>query len=137
MDNQTLLEVLKSKGLKITPQRLAVYQAVYELGNHPTAEQVIDYIKVKHPGVSIGTVYKILDLLAEHQLISKVKTDRDIMRYDAILQKHHHLYCCESDRIEDYSDTELDLIIQEYFKRKKIKNFEIQDIKLQISGKFL
>ena len=58
------------------------------------------------------------------------------MRYDAIIEKHHHLYCSESDRIEDFYDDELNEIIDNYLKNKKIPNFKIEDIKLQIVGKF-
>jgi len=66
----------------------------------------------------------------------KAKSDKDKMRYDAILEKHHHLYCFESDRIEDYFDDELNQIIEDYFEKKKIQSFEIEDIKVQIIGKF-
>ncbi|MBS1680164.1 MAG: transcriptional repressor [Bacteroidetes bacterium] len=127
---------LKLNGLKVTPQRIAIYEAVVKLKNHPTAENIIDYIKKNHPNISVGTVYKVLDSLVEKNLLKKVKNEKDIMRYDAVLSSHHHLYCSETDRIEDYEDTHLDQLIQEYFKRKKIKNFKIQDIKLQITGKF-
>jgi Fur family transcriptional regulator, peroxide stress response regulator len=58
------------------------------------------------------------------------------MRYDPITSTHHHLYCLETDRIEDYKDQELDRMIEEYFKNKKIKNFQIKDISLQIIGNF-
>jgi len=69
-------------------------------------------------------------------MIKKVKTEKDIMRYDAILEKHHHLYCSESERIEDFYDEELNQLIDDYFKNKDIPNFKIEDIKLQIIGKF-
>ncbi len=58
------------------------------------------------------------------------------MRYDAIIEKHHHLYCSESDRIEDFYDNELNDILETYLKNKKIPNFKIEDIKLQIVGRF-
>jgi Fur family peroxide stress response transcriptional regulator len=58
------------------------------------------------------------------------------MRYDPILEKHHHLYCAESERIEDYFDDELNDMLKEYFERKQIPGFTIDDIKLQIIGKF-
>ena len=58
------------------------------------------------------------------------------MRYDAVISPHHHLYCTETDRIEDFEDEYLDKIISGYFKKKKIKNFKIRDIRLQITGKF-
>jgi Fur family peroxide stress response transcriptional regulator len=134
---QTLFrEKLKEKGLKVTPQRVAIYDAIVTLNNHPTAENVIEYIKANHPNISVGTVYKVLDSLVENQLLRKVKTERDIMRYDAVLSHHHHLYCAETDRIEDYEDETLNKLISEYFKKNQIENFEIQDIKLQITGQF-
>ncbi len=74
--------------------------------------------------------------MVENELIKKVKTDKDIMRYDAIMEKHHHLYCSETDRIEDYIDDELNKMIDEYFMEKNITGFQIKDIKLQIIGKF-
>jgi Fur family transcriptional regulator, peroxide stress response regulator len=129
-------EKLKEKGLKVTPQRVAIYDAIVNLKNHPTAENVIEYIKVNHPNISVGTVYKVLESLVENELLKKVKTEKDIMRYDAILSNHHHLYCAETDRIEDYEDEKLSKLINEYFRMNKIKNFKVQDIKLQITGKF-
>ena len=131
-----LKNLLKEKGLKVTPQRLAVYEAIVALHNHPTAEQIINVITKKHPSISVGTVYKVLDALVENGLVKKVKTERDVMRYDAILENHHHLYCSETDRIEDYHDDELNELIASYFKQKKIRNFKVHDIKLQITGTF-
>ncbi len=127
---------LVEKRLKVTPQRIAILEAITKLNNHPTAENIIEYIRHNHPNIATATVYKVLDALAANELIKKVKTDRDIMRYDAITENHHHLYCAESDRIEDYFDTELNEMIGDYFAKKGIPDFEIADIKLQIIGKF-
>jgi Fur family transcriptional regulator, peroxide stress response regulator len=127
---------LKEKGLKITPQRIAIYDAVFQLSNHPTAENIIDYIRVNHPNISVATVYKVLDSLVENALLKRVKNDKDIMRYDAIVEHHHHLYCSETEMISDFSDSNLDTIISEYFKDAGIANFQIESITLQITGKF-
>lgn len=127
---------LIDKGLKVTPQRVAILEAIITLNNHPTAENIIDFIRKNHPNIATATVYKVLDIMVEKLIIKKVKTDKDIMRYDAIMKNHHHLYCSESDRIEDYVDDDLNTIIEEYFKQKKISGFQIDDIKLQITGKF-
>jgi Fur family transcriptional regulator, peroxide stress response regulator len=128
---------LSVAGLKITPQRIAVLEAVIDLGNHPTAENVIEFIKTNHPNIAAGTVYKTLETFVVKGLIKKVKTDRDIMRYDAMTDSHHHLYCSSSDRIEDFLDPELQKMIEVYFDKHKIPNFKIEDIKLQIIGEFL
>ena len=129
-------EQLQEKGLKITHQRVAIFDAIVELDNHPTAEDITAFIKPNHPNISIGTVYKVLDTFVENNLLKKVKTDKDIMRYDPHLTNHHHLYCTETNRIEDFEDQVLNDLITNYFKKSKIKNFNIQDIKLQITGTF-
>ena len=129
-------ENLKEKGLKVTPQRIAIYDAVVKLNNHPSAENVVEAISKDFPSISVGTVYKVLNVLVENRLLKKVKSEKDIMRYDAIVNHHHHLYCNASDRIVDYDDKELDALVADYFKKKKIENFNIEDINLQITGKF-
>jgi Fur family peroxide stress response transcriptional regulator len=130
-------EQLVLKGLKVTPQRLAVLKAIDELHNHPTVEAIAEYVRQTHPHVAVGTIYKVLDTLVEKELVKRVKTESDSMRYDGILEQHHHLYCAESDRIEDYADHDLDTMLMEYFRRKNIPGFKIEEIKLQIKGHFM
>jgi Fur family peroxide stress response transcriptional regulator len=127
---------LIEKKLKVTPQRIAIMEAVVKLNNHPTAENIIEYISKNHPNIATATVYKVLEALVENGLIKKVKTDKDIMRYDGMLENHHHLYSSESDRIEDYFNNELNELITTYFEKHGIPGFEVEDIKLQIIGKF-
>lgn len=136
MKTDQFREKLKEAGLKVTPQRIAIFEAVVALKNHPTAENIIDYIKINHPNISVGTVYKVLHSLVENGLLNKVKNDTDTMRYDAILHQHHHLYCTETKRIEDFTDPNLDRLINEYFEKKEIKSFTIKNITLQITGEF-
>ncbi len=131
-----LRERLQEAGLKVTPQRLAILEAVLELEGHPTADNIIDYIRKTHPSIASGTVYKVLDVLVDNDLIYRVKTEKDVMRYDGVMDRHHHLYAVNTDRIEDYSDEELDRLLQEYFKKNNIPGFTIEDIKLQIKGRF-
>ena len=84
---------LVENGLKVTPQRIAILEAIYMLNNHPTAEMIMEHIKNTHPGIASGTIYKVLDVLIENQLIKRVKTEKDVMRYDGFVENHHHLYC--------------------------------------------
>ena len=130
-------EVLPQYGLKITPQRVVVYEAIHLLKNHPTAENIIDYIRVNHPNIAIGTVYNTLETFVDKGLISKIKTEGDIMRYDADTSGHHHLYSRNSDKIGDYFDEELKQMLKDYFKHKKIPGFRIEDIQISIIGEFL
>lgn len=136
ISNEDIRGCLLGKGLKITPQRIAILEAIYNLNNHPTAGNIIAYIREMHPNIATGTVYKVLETLVEKSIIKKVKTDKEIIRYDGIIKKHHHLYCTECDLIEDYQDEELDKFLEKHFKNRRIKGFKIEDVVLQIRGKF-
>jgi Fur family peroxide stress response transcriptional regulator len=128
---------LVEKGLKVTPQRIAILDAIYSLGNHPSAEMIKEHIKKNHPGIASGTIYKVLDALEENRLIKRVKSDKDIKRYDGKVEKHHHLYSTESDQIKDYMNAELDKLLDDFFKKHRIDGFSVEEIRLQINGKFL
>jgi Fur family peroxide stress response transcriptional regulator len=127
---------LRDSNLKVTPQRVAVLEALNNLKNHPTADKIKEYVVKNHPNIAVGTIYKTLETFVDKGLVKKVKTEKDVMRYDAILENHHHLYCKDTERIEDFFDDELDNLIDKYFKKKKIPNFKVKDIKLQIIGTF-
>lgn len=128
---------IKSKGLKITPQRVWVMEAIYSMNNHPTAEKIIEYIRKSDPNVAAGTVYNVLETLVKNGLIRKVMSEKEVMRYEGLTDDHHHLYCKECDHIEDYVNEEVDKLLKEYFERNKIENFDIEEIKLNISGNFI
>jgi Fur family transcriptional regulator, peroxide stress response regulator len=134
MSLDEIINMLMYKGLKVTPQRIAIFEAVITLNNHPTVEQIIDYIRKNHPNVAIATVYKVLDALIEHELIKRINTEKDITRYDAIVEPHHHIYYSDSNKIEDYIDNELTALLKAYFKEKEIPGITIEEIKLQIIG---
>ncbi|MCF8309455.1 MAG: transcriptional repressor [Bacteroidales bacterium] len=135
-DRMNMREMIAEKGLKVTPQRMAILEAVYDLENHPTADDIKGYIQENHPSIAVGTIYKTLEKLEEKGLIEKVKTERDVMRYDIVTKKHHHLFSKNSDRIEDYFDDELNKIIEDYFKKHNIKNFKLEDFKIHLTGEF-
>jgi Fur family peroxide stress response transcriptional regulator len=109
---------------------------VYNSNNHPTADNIIELIHKSNPNIATGTVYKVLDTLVENHLIKKVKTDADVMRYDGIIEPHHHLYSTGNSQIEDYIDEELDELLRNYFRSKKINGFNIEEVVLQIRGTF-
>ena len=135
--SHTIQENLKGKNLKITPQRICVLEAIYTLKNHPTAEQIIDFVHTNHPNIATGTVYKTLDTFVKKGVITKFRTKDEAARYDGIRTPHHHLYSTEDNQIEDYVDEELDRILRDYFTQKKIDGFNIESIKLHINGRFL
>ena len=136
MANKTVIKILVENNLKVTPQRTAVLEVALNLHNHPTADYIAQYLRLSYPHIPIGTVYKILDTFVKKRILEKVMTGNDIMRYEPVKEKHHHIYSAESERIEDYYDDDLNKILADYFRRKKIPDFTIENFKLQIVGKF-
>ena len=78
-DRMNIREMIAEKGLKVTPQRVAILEAVHDLQNHPTAERIKEHIQRNHPSIAVGTIYKTLEKLEEKGLIEKVKTDLDFI----------------------------------------------------------
>jgi Fur family peroxide stress response transcriptional regulator len=136
MANRDIIKILTDNNLRITPQRTAVLEVLYTFNNHPSADYIIDFLRLTFPHITLSTVYKILDVFIEIGIITRVKTEDGIMRYDYVNEKHHHLYCTETERIENYYDEELDKLLENYMKKKTIPNFKIKDIRLQITGTF-
>lgn len=136
MNKELLISRLREKGLKATPRRLLIIEAVTELNNHPTAEEIVRYIRNRKLKIATATVYKALEILVAKKVINKVETERNTIRYDAITQTHHHLVSTESNLIVDYQNDEINSILEEYFRRNQIGDFDIEEIKLQITGKF-
>ena len=134
MGLEKIASALSEKGLKVTHQRIVVYQALLFTKKHPTAEQVYESIKEHYPTISLATVYKTLETLAENKLINKVSTPQGTMRYDARIDNHNHIYISNTHEILDYDDEELKEILLQYLKKKNFNNLNITDFKLQIKG---
>ncbi len=130
-------QIISAQGLKATLQRIAVYEALMNVPNHPTVEMLMEYIGEKYPSIATGTVYKTLENFAENNLVKKLRTENEAMRYDVFLEKHFHLIDSEKEKLIDYYDSELSNYLENYFKQKNIPNFSINDIKIQIIGKYL
>ena len=98
---------LRAHGLRVTPQRLAVFGALRALGRHATAEEVLDRVHGSVPGVSLPTVYAGLELLADLGLASRVHAGRAV-RYDPRGDPHHHFVCDTCGAVADL-DAEVDV----------------------------
>ena len=98
---------LRDHGLRVTPQRLAVFGALRALGRHATAEEVLARVHGTVPGVSLPTVYAGLELLADLGLASRVRAGRAV-RFDPRTDPHHHFVCDDCGAVSDL-DAAVDL----------------------------
>lgn len=125
------VEHCKRRGLSVTLQRLAVYQALLVSPDHPTAEQIFKKVRQRYPTISLATVYKTLDTLESEGLISKITFLPDAARYDANIEQHHHLVCRKCHRVDDLPTGALEpLKIPEEAARK----YRILGVSVQFHG---
>ena len=124
-------------GLKATHQRMVVYQALCASKSHPSSDWIYDQVQPEIPSITLATVYNVLDSLVDAGLAKRVMSSKGSMRYDGRVDHHHHLVCSNTQEIMDFYDEELNQIILNYIKDKKIENFEYRDMQLQIRGEKL
>ena len=86
---------------RTTRQRQVILDVVRRADGHPTADEVYDAVRKILPRISMGTVYRNLDILAASGQIVKLEPDRPQMRFDAHTEEHYHLTCMRCGRIED------------------------------------
>ncbi len=96
-----IFQTMKAKGLRVTPQRLAVYADLLARSDHPTAEDISSHLNQDAPIASQATVYNSLQALRKVGLVQEVLLEEGVCRYDANLEEHHHFRCQSCGEIED------------------------------------
>ncbi len=94
--------------LKITPQRLAIYQEVCHSKEHPSIDMVYQKIKKKFPRISFDTVYRTLITFCDTGLVKPVEGYGYTKRFDPNMDRHHHFHCVKCRRIFDFFDPAYD-----------------------------
>ena len=120
-----------NRTLRMTRQRKALLEAVREHEEHPTADQVYRRVRRKLPHISLATVYRNLEVLAEHGLMQRLDVGGSQKRFDADLNHHHHVRCLSCGRIEDISVDVPDTIIR---KARRATDYRITGHRLELVG---
>lgn len=100
MENTTAM--LKAKQLKVTPQRLAIYNVLLNTKEHPSAETIYNALQETYPTMSLATVYKTLDVLKKAGLVIDINVGEDSFRYDADISNHAHMICTACGSVTDF-----------------------------------
>jgi Fur family peroxide stress response transcriptional regulator len=98
---EDIIETLKAKRLRVTPQRFAVYANLLDRTDHPTAEQLLTDLNQHGPVSSQATIYNSLQALQGVGLVREVLLGEGVCRYDANVAPHHHFRCRCCGAIED------------------------------------
>ena len=105
MMNNEGVQRIKEAGLKLTPQRREVYEAMQEL-RHATVEDIIERVQSHNREVTVSTIYRILESFRSANILSFFyHPDTGKCYYDITVAEHHHLF--DGGSIEDYADPEL------------------------------
>jgi Fur family transcriptional regulator, peroxide stress response regulator len=101
--NESIKRQLKAKGLKLTPQRLAIIEVLIEKGDsHPGASSVYEEAKKRKKSLSLSTTYATLNELSRLGIIKTLQFDSMENRYEGNLEDHINLICAHCGRIIDY-----------------------------------
>lgn len=92
----------RAMGLKVTPQRIAVYRQLLKTDDHPSAEQLHNKVKKTFPSISLDTVNRTLHTLSEIGAAFVVEGSGDAKRYDSGMNEHQHFRCVKCKRIIDF-----------------------------------
>lgn len=96
-------ERCRQTGLKITPQRMAVYKSLIQTDTHPTAEDVFNTVRREMPNISLDTVNRTLLMLSEIGVAFVVEGSGQPRRYDGGMEDHQHFRCLKCGKIVDFS----------------------------------
>ncbi len=96
---------------KYSRQREAIKEYLMQTKEHPTADTVYMNIRATHPNISLGTVYRNLNLLAEQGEILKINCQDGSDRFDANPDPHYHFICKECGKVMDLEMESIDHII--------------------------
>ncbi|NHI83602.1 MAG: transcriptional repressor [Candidatus Thorarchaeota archaeon] len=102
---------LHSRGYRATPQRLSIYDAIWNAGDHPTVAQIHECAVKRDPTISLATVYKTLQLLTNIGLIREMASRDDSMRYDSVVDSHINLVCSKCGEVEDFECDKIESIV--------------------------
>ena len=122
----------RESGLPVTIQRRAVFEAILDRQDHPTAEKVYRAVRQDLPQISRMTIHRILGTFVSLGLVAKTCHPGSAARFDPNLRQHHHLVCLYCGRIIDLEDRRLNRIP---WPKVHPQEFTIQDYQVHFRGR--
>ena len=121
----------KYLNLRMTRPRKVILEELRKVNTHPSADELYEIVRRRLPRISLGTVYRNLEILSESGDIQKLEPGCSLKRFDGNPSEHCHIRCVRCDRIADASmvpDLEIDL------QRVNSTDFEIVGHRLEYLG---
>lgn len=93
--------MFKDKNLRMTTQRKVILEELRRLDTHPSADEIYEAVRHRLPRISLGTVYRNLDVLSEVGAIQTLELSGALKRFDWNTNKHYHIRCVRCNRVDD------------------------------------
>jgi Fur family ferric uptake transcriptional regulator len=128
---KTASVILHDKHLRMTRQRKIILRELKQVKTHPSADEIYVMVRRYLPRISLGTVYRNLETLAQLGEIKKIEIGGSLKRFDGNMSEHYHVHCMGCDRIDDVPES-----IHFDFNRKmaEITQFQISGHRLEFIG---
>ena len=120
------------EALRMTPQRRVILEELGKTSSHPTADWIYRKVRRRLPRISLGTVYRNLDILSKHGMIRTLERAGTQKRYDGNVREHYHVRCVQCGRIADLPVEPLKPIKRVL--NLKVPNFILTDLHLELFG---
>lgn len=114
-----------------TRQREVILEELRSVHHHPTASELFEVVRRRLPRISLGTVYRNLDLLVSHGLVQKLESGRGQARFDGDPDRHFHVRCVQCGRVADVSQAPL---TQDLDTGERIEGYEILGFRVEYVG---
>ena len=98
-----------------TRQRQVILDELRGLTSHPTAADLYEIVRRRLPRISLGTVYRNLEVLSQLGEIQKLELSGSLKRYDGVCSKHYHIRCVQCNRVADAPIAPLNQIEDELY----------------------
>ncbi|MDJ0666823.1 MAG: transcriptional repressor [Desulfobacterales bacterium] len=91
----------KERNLRMTRQRQSILEELRKTDAHPSADEIFGRVRQQMPRISLGTVYRNLEILSAQGEIQTIEMAGSLKRFDAIATNHYHIRCVNCDRLVD------------------------------------
>jgi Fur family transcriptional regulator, ferric uptake regulator len=125
------MRATQNKRSRTTKQRRLILEELRKVFTHPTADEIYGMVRSRMPRISLGTVYRNLEMLAAHGLIQKIDTSGTQRRFDGNPIPHYHIRCMACGKVDDIPGKaiqSIDEVIQE------LSDYEIWGHRLEFRG---
>jgi len=114
-----------------TRQRQVILEELQKLRSHPTAAELYEITRRRLPKISLGTIYRNLDLLVRAGVIQKLEISATEARFDGDSDRHCHVRCVRCGRVDDAHEVSVDQVEQRF---KSVRGYKILGHRLELFG---